>query len=207
MFRKTGFFAIVVLVALMAAPSVFGQVESGPRPHAKVPQARITQAIDETNRVTLRGNTRPEAVLANDRGPVATDFAMEHMLLQLKRSPEQEQALQQFLDELHAAGSPNFHHWLTAQELGERFGVAKSDLDGVTSWLESHGFSVNVIYPSGMLIDFSGTAAQVRRAYDLAFARQPTDAELAFCQRFAERHGLAQLCLVLLNTSEFSYID
>src|SRR5207248_3098942 len=76
-----------------------------------------------------------------------------------------EQALQQFLDELHAAGSPNFHHWLTAQELGERFGVAKSDLSGVTSWLESHGFSVNVIYPSGMLIDFTGTAAQVRRAF------------------------------------------
>ena len=75
MFRKTGFFAVVVLVALMAAPSVFGQVESGPRPRAKVPQARITQAIDETNRVTLRGNTRPEAVLANDRGPVATLWA------------------------------------------------------------------------------------------------------------------------------------
>src|SRR5262249_3462539 len=35
-----------------------------------------------------------------------------------------------------------------------------------------------------------GTAAQVRRAYALAFARQPTDGELAFCQRFAERHGL-----------------
>jgi len=87
------------------------------------------------------------------------------MLLQLKRSPEQEQALQQFLNELHAAGSLNFHHWLTAQEFEEGFGVAKSDLDGVTSWLESQGFSVNVIYPSGMLIDFTGTAAQVRRAF------------------------------------------
>ena len=52
-----------------------------------------------------------------------------------------------------------------------------------------------------------GAAAQVRRAYDLAFARQPTDTELAFGQRFAAQHGLAQLCLVLLNTSEFSYID
>src|SRR5207248_8406063 len=131
------------------------QMESGT--HAR---PRIVQSIDEANRVALKGNTRPEAILANDRGPVPNDFAMEHMLLQLKRSPEQEQALQQFLDELHAAGSPNFHHWLTAQELGERFGVAKSDLSGVTSWLESHGFSVNVIYPSGMLIDFIGTAAQ-----------------------------------------------
>jgi hypothetical protein len=52
-----------------------------------------------------------------------------------------------------------------------------------------------------------GTAAQVRRAYDLAFARQATDGELAFCRRFAAKHGLTQLCLVLLNTNEFSSID
>jgi hypothetical protein len=52
-----------------------------------------------------------------------------------------------------------------------------------------------------------GARAQVRRAYDLAFARQPTSAELTFCIRFAEEHGLTQLCLVLLNTNEFSYID
>src|SRR5260370_26255813 len=86
------------------------------------------------------------------------------MLLQLKRSPEQEKALQQFIDELHTKGSPDFHQWLTAQEFGERFGLAKPDLDAITAWLESHGFRVNVVYPSGMLIDFSGTAAHVRTA-------------------------------------------
>jgi hypothetical protein len=51
------------------------------------------------------------------------------------------------------------------------------------------------------------TTAQVRRAYDLALARQPTDAELAFGRRFAAKYGLTQLCLVLLNTGEFSYVD
>ena len=87
------------------------------------------------------------------------------MLLQLKRSPEQEVALQQFLDELQSKSSPNYHHWISAQEFGERFGMAKSDLDAVTTWLEFYGFHVNVVYPSGMLIDFSGTAAQVRKAF------------------------------------------
>src|SRR5258708_38492057 len=105
------------------------------------------------DRVTLQGNTHPEARLANDRGAVANDFPLEHMLLQLKRSPEQEQALQQFIDELQKKGSPNFHHWLTAQEFGERFGLTKPDLDAVTGWLESRGFRVKVVYPSGMLID------------------------------------------------------
>ena len=34
------------------------------------PQGLITQVIDETKRVTLGGNTRPEANHQNDRGPV-----------------------------------------------------------------------------------------------------------------------------------------
>jgi hypothetical protein len=53
----------------------------------------------------------------------------------------------------------------------------------------------------------AGIAAQVRRAYGLSFARQPTAPELAFGERFAAQHGLTQFCLVLMNTSEFSYID
>jgi len=160
MLHKLGSFSLVALAALITAPAVNAQVESGL--HAR---PRITQSIDESDRVALNGNTHPEARPANYRGAVANDFAMEHMLLQLKRSPEQEQALQQFINELHTKASPNFHHWLTAQEFGEKFGVAKPDLDTVTRWLESHGFRVNVVYPSGMLIDFSGTGDQVRKAF------------------------------------------
>ena len=161
MLRKLGFFSIVVVAILVAAPFLQAQVESGL--HAR---PRITQGIDEMDRVALAGNTHPEARPANDRGAAANNFRMDHMLLQLKRSPEQEQAVQQFIDELTTKGSPNFHHWLTAQEFGERFGVAKPDLDAVTSWLESHGFRVNVVYPSGMVIDFSGNAGQVKKVFE-----------------------------------------
>ena len=52
-----------------------------------------------------------------------------------------------------------------------------------------------------------GPAARVRRAYELAFARRATDAEVAFGQDFAAKHGLSQLCLVLLNTNEFVYLE
>jgi hypothetical protein len=90
---------------------------------------------------------------------------MEHMLLQLKRSPEREQALVRFIDELHTEGSPSFHRWITAEEFGERFGVAQPDLDTITGWLRSSGFQVNVVYPSGMTIDFSGTAGSIHRAF------------------------------------------
>src|SRR5580693_6385479 len=163
MLRKLGLatFSFAVLFFLICAQPATAQVETGF--HAR---PRITQGIDETSRVVLEGNTRPEARTANDRGPVPNAFPMEHMLLQLKRAPEQEQAVAEFIDELHMQGSPNFHRWISAEEFGQRFGLAKPDLDAITAWLESQGFQVNVVYPSGMLIDFSGTAGQVRKAFE-----------------------------------------
>jgi subtilase family serine protease len=133
--------------------------------------ALITQGVNESKLVTLAGNTRPEAGAKYDRGPVADSLPMEHMLLQLRRSPEQERELQQFIDELTDSSSSNFHRWLTAKEFGEKFGLAQQDLDTVTRWLESHGLKVNVVYENGMLIDFSGTAGQVREAFHTAIHR------------------------------------
>ena len=43
---------------------------------------------------------------------------------------------------------------------------ADEDLNAITDWLLSDDFTVNVVYPSGTVIDiFSGTAAQVRKAF------------------------------------------
>ena len=160
--RKMGFFSFFLGVVGLACSSfpAHGQgIDSG-----RHSRALVTQKIDENKRVLLSGNKRPEANAGNDRGAVAEDFPVDHMLLQLKRPAEQEQALQEFIDEQQTKGSPDFHRWLTAQEFGERFGLAKQDLDAITNWLQSHGFKVNVVYSSGMVIDFSGTARQVREA-------------------------------------------
>ena len=114
---------------------------------------------------TLAGNTRSEANAQNDRGKVADTFAMDHMLLQLQRSPEREQALQSFIDRQQDSSSPDFHKWLTAAELGRLYGPAPRDIERVTEWLRAGGFTVNTVYPSGMSIDFSGTAGQVLAAF------------------------------------------
>ena len=115
--------------------------------------------------VVLRGNTRPEATSTNDRGRVADSLRLDHMLLQLRRSPEQERALEQYIADIQDPASPQFHHWLTAAEIGQRFGVAPGDIARATSWLKSQGFIVNLVYPNQMVIDFSGSAGQVRRAF------------------------------------------
>jgi subtilase family serine protease len=115
--------------------------------------------------VALEGNTRREANARNDHGIVPDDFPLRHMLLQLKRSPEREAALKQYIDELHDPQSSNFHQWLTADQFAEHYGVAKEDIDTVTDWLRSRGFTVEGVQPSGLTVDFSGTAGLVRSAY------------------------------------------
>jgi subtilase family serine protease len=129
------------------------------------PTRAIREAVDESKLVVLAGNTRPEAAAKFDRGAVPDDFPMNHMLLQLKRTPEREAALLKYIDELHDAQSVNFHQWLTADQFAEHYGVAQEDVDAVTTWLKSRGFTVNGVQPSGMMIDFSGTARMVREAY------------------------------------------
>jgi VCBS repeat-containing protein len=136
-----------------------------PAAHAEGP-VLITQNVDESKLATLPGNTRPEAMMKqNDRGRVADSYPMAHMMLQLKRSADQERDLQAYIDDIHDSTSPNFHHWLLAKDFGQRYGLAQQDLDTISRWLESHGFTVNVVYENRLLIDFSGSAGQVREAF------------------------------------------
>src|SRR5271165_4099459 len=134
--------------------------------HAQTPARPLIQAaIDERILAVLGGNTRPEAAANHDMGRVPENFRMRHMFLQLRRSPAQEQALERFIGELHTPGSTNFHRWLNAEQFGDTYGLALVDLNTITGWLLAHGFTVNALYPNRTLIEFDGTAGQVRTAF------------------------------------------
>src|SRR5579862_3516615 len=118
----------------------------------------VTQDINEQNVVRLTGNTRPEMTRANDRGPVSNDLVLEHMYLLLNRSPEQEQAADTLVSQLHDAKSQLYHHWLTSDQVASEFGPSADDVKTITAWLESHGFTVNNVYLANGVVDFSGSA-------------------------------------------------
>jgi subtilase family serine protease len=150
--------ALIVLVLVSSHASLlFAQTRPQPR-------SVIVDPLDLKSLSTRPGNVRSAANAANDRGPVADSLPLGHMLLQLQRSPEQEQQLDLYLDQIHTKGSPNFHQWLTPTELQQQFGPTTEDIAQVTAWLTASGFTVNQVAPSGLVIDFSGTAATVRAA-------------------------------------------
>jgi len=129
------------------------------------PQPLVTRAVDESKRVTLAGTRHPLAQPRFDQGAVPDSFAADRMLLMLGRPPDREQALQQFLTDVHTPGSPAHHHWVTPEEFAERFGPADSDIQAAAQWLRSHGFTVARVTKSKRFLEFSGTAAMVRDAF------------------------------------------
>src|SRR5262252_4740385 len=127
--------------------------------------ARITQAVNEKNLVTLRGNVHPLARAEFDRGLVPDVQPLKRMLLLLRRSPEQETALQQLLDDQQNKSSANYHAWLTPDQFGEQFGPAEADVQTVTQWLASQGFTNITVEPGRTVVEFSGNTGQVRAAF------------------------------------------
>ena len=152
-------YAIPTLALLTA--SAFCPIGSA----ASVQRQLISGKIDESRTVTLSGNTRPEVKSATDLGAVEDSMPLDHMLLQLKRSPENQAAFDKYVEALTERSSPSYHKWLTAEQIGTRYGLGDADLQKITGWLESHGFKVNTVYPTRTMIDFSGTAGQVREAF------------------------------------------
>jgi hypothetical protein len=138
----------------------------------------ISQAVDESARVVLSGSTHPLATRAADRGAVSASSPANRMLLLLRRSPEQEVALNALIESLHDSNSANFHKWLTPEQFGAQWGAADSDIAAVTAWLQSHGFEVKGATPGRTAIEFSGTAGQVQEAFHTAIHSYMVNGEL-----------------------------
>ena len=126
--------------------------------------ARVTQPVDLQKLVTLQGNTHPLARPEFDQGAAPDSLPMERILLVLQRSGEQEAALEKLLEEQQIKSSPDYHMWLTPEQFGEQFGPADADLQAVTDWLTSQGFTVNRVAAGRTVIEFSGTAGTARQA-------------------------------------------
>jgi hypothetical protein len=130
-----------------------------------VPTVRILNPVNESNLVTLRGNTHPLAKVKNDRGRVSPDLPMTDLILVLGRAPEKQAAFDKMVTSQYDPDSPNFHHWLTPEQVGADFGPSDTDIATISNWLTGHGFSIDQVTKDRMSIRFSGKAAQVETAF------------------------------------------
>jgi len=160
-------FVSTASIAQTAAPNV-------------APSVRIVSHIDESQRVTLSHTVSPLANAANDRGAAPDGMRLDRVQLVLRRSPAQETALRQLIEQMHTPGSPSYHQWLTPQQFGAQFGASDQDIATIESWLGSHGFAVSKVNPGKGSLEFSGNVAQLREAFHTQIHQYSIDGQTHF---------------------------
>lgn len=126
--------------------------------------AVCTVAGAQERSVVLAGHVSPRARPENDRGAVASSFALPTIMLLLKRTAGQQVALQQLLARQRDPGSADYRRWLTPEQYASQFGASGADIANLTGWLGAQGFTNIQVARSRTYVTFSGTAATVKGA-------------------------------------------
>src|SRR5216683_3369999 len=152
-----------LLLAASAAASSQSQLPT--------PRSRILQTVDDARVTTLSGNTHPLARPEVDQGALTDSTPLRRIVPIFKRSPEQESALQQLIDNQQDKTSSTYHQWLTPETFGAAFGPSDRDLSTVTTWLANHNFTGIQVNAARTFVEFSGTAGMVRTAFRTSMHR------------------------------------
>jgi hypothetical protein len=114
-------------------------------------------------RTAIAGHIPTWATPAADAGAVA-NTAPQLLTFDIARSPEVQAAFDQMLVDQQNPSSPRYHQWLTPQQVGEQFGPTQHDLDALTAWLTTQGFTVTSIAPSRVFVQATAPASVVSNA-------------------------------------------
>ena len=173
-YRKYVFYVALFLVSLGAANSMTAQEA-----------VRLTQPVDNHARVALAGTVHPLANARNDRGAASPDLQLDRLQIILKRSPQQEAALQQLLRDMHTPGSANFHKWLTPEQFGQQFGPSDQDVQTIEDWLQTQGFQVLKVNPGKQTLDISGTVGALQQAFHTSIHKYEVNGEQHYANAVA----------------------
>jgi uncharacterized protein (TIGR03437 family) len=144
------------------------------------PPDRIKGPVDAGRTRAVPGNVHAFAQARFDQGAVDPAMVLDHILVLLKPSAAQQADLDQLLADQQNPSSPFFHHWLTPEVFGNRFGLSAGDHSKVVAWLASEGLTVNESGRARNWVAFSGTAAQVSKALHTSLRKYRVDGENHF---------------------------
>ncbi len=90
--------------------------------------------------------------------------------------PRDQAALQTFIGKVSNPRSPEYRHYLAAGQFASRFGPTQSTISAVESTLRNAGLTVSGVSSDGLMVNFSGTTAQVDSAFSTQIERYRTTA-------------------------------
>ncbi len=125
---------------------------------------RITTPVDSTELKVIAGSVHRLAQPQYDRGPAAADLQLDHVLIMIRPSAEQQSDLDQLLANQQNPASANYRQWLTPESYADRFGLTTGDHAKIAAWLSAEGLTVQDSSRGRNWIAFAGSASQVSKA-------------------------------------------
>jgi kumamolisin len=88
-----------------------------------------------------------------------------------------EAELDELLQQLYDPQSPSYHQFLSVEEFTARFGPTQEDYDAVIRFAQANGLTVTGTSPNRMLVNVTGPAANIERAFHVSMGvyQHPTE--------------------------------
>jgi uncharacterized repeat protein (TIGR03803 family) len=136
-------------------------VEGGTRAHAG-------------ERQTLRGHVPPALGHLRALERLAGTNRLNLVIGLPLRNPE---ALDSLLGQLYDPASPVYHQYLTPGQFAERFGPTPQDYEAVIAYAKAHNLRVTGTHPNRTLVDVTGAAADIEKAFQVKLHVYPHPTE------------------------------
>jgi len=114
--------------------------------------------------VTLPGHVPAAVSRLQPKGllPAATN-----LYLAIGLPLRNQEALTNLLQQTYDPASPNYHHYLTPDEFTAQFGPTEQEYQSVINFAKANGLTVVNAHPNRMLLDVSGKAADIGKAFNV----------------------------------------
>jgi len=119
----------------------------------------------------------PDAVSSGQAARLGDTQTAQVKKLALNLPLRNEAELDSLIQQIYDPHSPNYHHYLSAQEFADRFAPTQADYDAVVGWAQVNGFTVTRIVPNRRLVDVQAPVETIDRALHIKLTdyRHPTE--------------------------------
>ncbi len=154
-------------------------------------------------RQEIPGHLLPPSALAK---PAGTPDPSAPLKLAIGLPWSDRPGLEKQLHNLYDPSSPDFHHYLTADEFAERFGPTEADYSAVATFLQSSGMRLSATHSNRMLLNVETDVATAERVFGIHFRLyvHPKDSRIFFAPDSEPSVALQVPVLHIAGLDDFS---
>ncbi|MER6211781.1 MULTISPECIES: S53 family peptidase [unclassified Streptomyces] len=141
------------LVGLVAVPALLA---------AAVPSA-YAAAQPHTTRAAIAGDVLKG--LNHDAARTGAVSASKRIAVAISLTPRNDKSLDTFIADVSNPRSSSYGHYLTKAQFAARFGRTDAEVKQVKEYLRAQGLTVGKVHSGNLLVDATGTAAQLEKAF------------------------------------------